>query len=155
MSRAARFNSGGVRIEGLPEFVANLKRLDEDGYWIKRFTKSERGIAKDIAAKATDSAPGASAQAGHFARAIKGQASIKDGARIAIGGARTPAGKVRAAPAFWGRKAQGNWIGKSWEVGGAGGPYAINSTIASESANIVEAYKKAVDDITSIAWPDH
>jgi hypothetical protein len=154
MARRSGRGGNGVQVEGLVEFIADLKAMDSDTNWVKEFTKAERKIGKDIATKARAAAPGASAQAGHFASAIVGGATAGQGARISIGGARTPAGKTRAAPAFWGRKSQGNWIGTGWDVGGGGGPYAINSTIASESEAILKAYGDAVDDVAKQAFPD-
>jgi hypothetical protein len=144
----------GVQVEGLNEFIAELRKLEGDTNWVKEFTKAERKIAKDIAAKSSAAAPGASAQAGHFASAIKGTATQGKGATIAVGGARTPRGKYRAAPAFWGRKSQGNWIGTGWDVGGGGGPYAINATINRESEAIAKAYGEAVEDVAKQAFND-
>ena len=71
-----------------------------------------------------------------------------------VGGQTTPKGKARANPAFWGTKAQGNWIGTSWDVGGPGGPYAINDAIRDQAEQIVEMYGAAVDEIAAKAFPN-
>jgi hypothetical protein len=144
----------GVHIEGLDEFIAELRQLKGDTNWVKAFTKAERKIGNEIAAKARAAAPAASRQAGHFASAIKGGATAGQGARISLGGATTASGKTRAAPGFWGRKSQGNWIGTSWDVGEGGGPYAINSTIAAETSRITQAYGDAIEELSKQAFND-
>lgn len=154
MARRSGRGAGGVQIEGLNEFIKEVRLIEGDTNWMKVLTKAERKIANEVAAKARSNAPGVSPQAGHFSSAIKGGATAGKGARISIGGPRTPKGKYRAAPAFWGQKAQGNWIGQSWDVGGPGGPYAINSTIAAEADRITEAYGDAIDEMTKQAFPD-
>ena len=83
---------------------------------------------------------------------IRDSRGTASAARYEVAGKRTPRGKAKANPAFWGRKSQGNWIGNSWDVGGPGGPFAINDTVRDEGQFIEEAYGKAVDRLTRQAF---
>ena len=38
----------GIEVEGLREFRAELKRLDEDGYWRKSLVKAEKAVAASV-----------------------------------------------------------------------------------------------------------
>ena len=76
-------------------------------------------------------------------------------ARVEVAGQRSPKGKARANPAFWGRNSQGNWIGTSWDVGVSGeGPYAINETIARRYVEIEARMRRLIDDLAGRAFPD-
>lgn len=140
-----------VEIRGLKEFRHELSKIDGEAKWGKEIATTHRELAQDVAAKSADRARSMGGQAGHFADALAGRGT-QAAARIEVAGKRTPKGKAKANPAFWGRKSQGNWIGNSWEVGGSGGPYAINATIAANGQFIEEAYGKAVDRLTRQAF---
>ena len=147
------FKSSGpsVVVEGLAEFKAALAEIDSETKWAKEIAVTHRELARDVAAKATQRARSMGGQQAHFAEALAGRGTTR-AARIEVAGKTTPKGKAKANPAFWGRKSQGNWIGTSWDVGGPGGPYAINDTIRTEDQFIIEAYGKAVDRLTRTAF---
>jgi hypothetical protein len=137
-----------VDIPDLKALRKSLKGLENEREWAKALSGMNRDLARDLAGWSNSAASSVSAQAGHFAGAFKGLATATAG-RVVVGGARTPKGKYRAAPAFWGTKAQGNWIGTGWEVGVPGqGPYALNETIARRSVEIENRMRAVVDKVT-------
>lgn len=144
----------GVEVKGLREFRAELKKLESDTNWAKEMVKVEKAIAGEVVKRSQSAASSFGPQQRHFASAIKPSATARDGARITVSGKTTPAGKARANPAFWGSKAQGNWIGTSWDVGGPGGPYAINDAIRDNADQIVAMYGAATADLAKKAFPN-
>ena len=119
---------------------------------------SYRDLARDVAGWSNSAASAMGGQQAHFAGAFRGYATAT-AARVEIAGARSPRGKFRAAPAFWGRKshnAKGKpWIGASWDVGVSGeGPYAINEAIARRSVEIEARFRRLIDEVTGDAFPD-
>lgn len=140
-----------IEVRGLKEFRAELAKIDSEAAWGKEIAATHRELAQEVTAKAAARANAMGGQQRHFASALAGRGT-RTAARIEVAGKRTPSGKAKANPAFWGRKSQGNWIGTSWDVGGAGGPYAINPTVAASTQIITEAYGKAVDRLTRHAF---
>ena len=146
--------SGEVRIENLKELRKELKKLENARPWLKEMTATNRAIAQDVAGWSRAAASAMGGQQAHFADALFGRATQIQ-ARVEIAGERTPKGKVRANPAFWGRNSQGNWIGASWDVGVSGeGPYAINETIARRYVEIEARMRRLIDDLAGRAFPD-
>lgn len=140
-----------VEVVGLADFRRELAKLEPDSEWNKEFARTHRDLAQEMAGLSRSRAAGMGGQQAHFAAALTGTGNAS-AARVQVGGARTPKGKYRANPAFWGRKSQGNWIGTSWDVGGPGGPYAINDTIAANGHRIDDAYGRLVDRTTRGAF---
>ena len=146
--------SGEVKIDGLKELRKELKKLEDAKPWLKHMTATNRDIARDVAGWSRAAATAMGGQQAHFSSALFGRATQTQ-ARVEIAGERTPKGKVRANPAFWGRNSQGNWIGTSWDVGVTGeGPYAINETIARRSVEIEARFRRLIDEVTGDAFPD-
>jgi len=146
--------AGEVKIEGLAGFRKELRKLESETNWNLELTRGMRSIAQKVAAWSQDEATAMGGQQAHFAGALFGRATASQ-ARVEIAGKRTPKGKVRANPAFWGTKAQGNWIGTSWDVGVMGeGPYAINAAIYEHGDDILDDLRRLIDDITREAFGD-
>ena len=146
--------AGEVKIEGLAGFRQELRKPESDTNWNLELTRGMRSIAQKAAAWSQDEATAMGGQQAHFAGALFGRATASQ-ARIEVAGPRSPKGKVRANPAFWGRNSQGNWIGASWQVGVSGeGPYAINETIARRYVEIEARMRRLIDDLAGRAFPD-
>jgi len=146
--------AGEVKIEGLAGFRKELRALEGETNWNRELTRGMRTIVRVAAGWAQDEAETMGGQQRHFAGALSGRATASQ-ARIEVVGERTPAGKTRANPAFWGTKAQGNWIGASWDVGVLGeGPYAINAAIYKHGDDILDEVRDLIDDITKQAFDD-
>ena len=146
--------AGEVKIEGLAGFRKELRKLESDTNWNLELTRGMRAIAQKTAAWSQDEATAMGGQQAHFAGALFGRATASQ-ARIEVAGPRSPKGKVRANPAFWGTKAQGNWIGASWDVGDpTAGPYAINAAIYQHGDEILDEIRTLIDDITREAFGD-
>jgi hypothetical protein len=148
--------AGSVDIYGLKELRKSLKGLENEREWAKALSGFNRDLARDVAGWSNSAASAMGGQQAHFAGAFRGYATAT-AARVEIAGPRSPRGKFRAAPAFWGRKshnAKGKpWIGASWDVGISGqGPYALNDTIARRSVEIDARIRKIVDDIAGGAF---
>lgn len=136
-----------VRFEGFKEFRRLLRQAE--GNWDGALRESNRQIAQGIATKARGATE--TAQQARAAGAITGRG---DRMGAAIG--------VNARPAF----AQGAfygalqypqfpaWVGNSWDVGGSGGPAAINPTIRDNLGEIVEAYGDAFEKVCALAFPN-
>jgi len=146
--------SGEVRIDGLRGLRKELKRLEDARPWLKELTAANRDIARDVTGWSRAAAAAMGGQQAHFADALFGRATQTQ-ARVEVAGQRSPKGKARANPAFWGRNSQGNWIGTSWDVGVSGeGPYAINETIARRYVEIEARMRRLIDDLVGRAFPD-
>jgi len=147
--------SGEVKVEGLAAFRKELKALEGDTNWNRELTRGMRGVATKAAGWARSEAQSMGGQQAHFASALFGRATATQ-ARIEVAGERSPKGKVRANPAFWGRNSQGNWIGASWDVGIPGeGPYAINTAIFRHRDDLVEEIGDVFDAVIRQAFPDN
>lgn len=146
-----------VHIIGLDQFRAELKKLDDPKRWNKELGKAQRDIAKKVAAWSSGAAAAMGGPQSHFAGAIRGRGGVS-GARVAVA-------RPEANAAFWGAKQrtgwnagneaanQPRWVGNSWDVGGAGGPYAINSTVRERMRAIEDMFGDAIDDVARRAFP--
>lgn len=146
--------AGKVEVEGLASFRKELRALEGETAWARELTRAMRSVAQQGAAWAQAEATGMGGQQQHFAGALAGRAAGTT-ARIEVAGERTPAGKARGNPAFWGTKAQGNWIGSSWDVGDpSAGPYAINAALFKHDDDLLHEVMKAIDDVAHAAFPN-
>lgn len=136
-----------VRFEGFDEFRRLLRAAE--GNWDGALREANRQIGMGVAGKArgmTDSRQQAAA-----AGAIVGRGDRR-GAKIAV--TRSPA---FAQGAFYGAKQYPQfpeWVGNTWEVGGSGGPHAVNPAIRSNLPDIIDAYGDAFEKICARAFPD-
>lgn len=46
------------------------------------------------------------------------------------------------------------WVGNGWDVGGPGGPYAVNPAIRESLDDIVNAYGDGLEVVSRAAFPD-
>lgn len=140
------------RIDGLNETRKALREAEDPKRWGKELARLNREMSSKVTDWSAATARGMGGQQAHFAGALKARATQTQG-RVEVGGPRTPKGKARANPAFWGRKSQGNWIGTSWDVGdSSGGPYAINETIARRKVEIDTLQRGVIDRVLGDAF---
>lgn len=151
-----------VEIKGLAEFRRALKAIGPE--WPKAMRLAHKQISTDVARTAQGISAGMGGVHAKAAGLIKGYAS---GTQASVG---VPSGIGGAAE--WGtlrhtgwyaaaryRASSGRqhppWVGSSWEPGVAGqGPYAINSALAGDLDQVVEAFMHAIDDLTANAFPN-
>ena len=136
-----------VRFEGFTEFRRLLRAAGDD--WDGAVREANRQIAQGVAGKARGATE--TAQQAKAAGAISGRGDRR-GAAVGVG--RSPA---FAQGAFYGALQYPQfpaWVGNSWEVGGSGGPYAINPTIRDSMSDIVDAYGDAFEKICALAFPN-
>lgn len=140
---------GGIRIEfeGVDEFRRLLSAAT--GKWDNVLRESNRQISQGLARKMREAT-----ETRQQARAVKAIAPRGDrrGAVIVLN--KKP---PFAAGAFYGAlqyRQFPEWVGNSWEVGGSGGPAAINPTIRDNLGEIVDAYGDAFERICAQAFPD-
>ena len=152
-----------VEVRGLKDFRRDLRDLG----WSKELRLVHKKLADDIAEKARSAASSMGGVQAKAAAAIKGRAT-QSSAKVGISpGARYP----MANAAFWGAKRRSGWyararyqksqaqqlptwVGNTWDVGGSGGPYAINPTIKQYLPDIIDHYDEMLDDLTKRAFPD-
>ncbi len=135
-----------LRFEGFDEFRRLLNAAE--GNWDGALREANRQIGTGVAGKARGATE--TAQQAKAAGAISGLGDRR-GAKIAVN--RSPA---FAQGAFYGAKQYPQfeaWVGNSWEVGGSGGPYAINPTIRDSMSDIIDAYGDAFEKICALAFP--
>lgn len=149
-----------VSVQGLSDFVKELKGLEGGMDNRKELAKAHRAVAVKVAAWAKLAARTRAERKG--SRFIKGTGTAY-GASITVA--------KRANPVFWGAKRHFGWyadprfdrspaqfpawVGQKWDVGVSGqGPYVINDTIASHLKQIEEMFGQAVDDAMHRAFPD-
>ncbi len=135
-----------LRFEGFDEFRRLLKVAGDN--WDGALREANRQIAGGVAGQAQGMTE--NAQQAKAAGAIVGRGDRR-GAKIAV--TRSPA---FAQGAFFGAKQYRQfpaWVGNSWEVGGAGGPYAVNPAIRENLTEIIEAYGDAFERICAVAFP--
>lgn len=153
--------AAGVEIVGLAEFRRELKQLEDSKGWNRELAKVHRKIGTDTGRAASGIAGGMGGPYSHFAGAIRGGGGVT-GAKVAISSA--------ANATFWGAKKrtgwyaaqryQGGpaqhprWVGTGWEVGGPGGPYAINQTIAARMNETLRDFEEGIVDIARRAFPN-
>lgn len=136
-----------VRFEGFDEFRRLLRAAE--GNWDGALREANRQIAQGVAGKARGATE--TRQQAKAAGAITGRGDRRG---AAVGVNRSPA---FAQGAFYGALQYSQfpaWVGNSWEVGGAGGPYAINPTIRDSMGDIVDAYGDAFEKICALAFPN-
>ncbi len=136
-----------VRFEGFDEFRRLLRAAE--GNWDGALREANRQIAQGVAGKARGATE--TRQQAKAAGAITGRGDRRG---AAVGVNRSPA---FAQGAFYGALQYPQfpaWVGNSWEVGGAGGPYAINPTIRDSMGDIVNAYGDAFEKICALAFPN-
>lgn len=136
-----------VRFEGFDEFRRLLRAAE--GNWDGALREANRQIAQGVAGKARGATE--TRQQAKAAGAITGRGDRRG---AAVGVNRSPA---FAHGAFYGALQYSQfpaWVGNSWEVGGAGGPYAINPTIRDNLGDIVDAYGDAFEKICALAFPN-
>lgn len=152
----------GVEVVGLAEFRRELGQLDNPKGWTRELAKVHRRIGNETGRAASGLASGLGGPFSHFAGAIKGGGGVT-GAKVGI--------SPQANATFWGAKKHTGWygaekyrgsagrqhptwVGAGWEVGGPGGPYAINQTIAARMETILGDFVDGIDDIARRAFPD-
>lgn len=136
----------------LARFRADLRALGPQ--WPKELRSAHKDIADDVASSARGRATSLGGVHAKAASLIKGKGDQRS-ARVGPVG-----GKGIGNVAFWGAKRStgwnaGNqgapqhpeWVGNSWDVGGPGGPYAINETIRTEQAQIIGRYDDLIDTL--------
>ena len=136
-----------LRFEGFDEFRRLLRAAGDD--WDGAVREANRQIGEGVAGKARGATT--SAQQAKAAGAITGRGDRR-GAAVAV--TRDP---KFAQGAFYGALQYPQfpaWVGNSWEVGGSGGPYAINPTIRDSMSDIIDAYGDAFEKICALAFPN-
>lgn len=144
-----------VEVEGLKEFRKALRVVDGD--FAKELTKIQRELAKWLAPQAQAAAAAEGGVTRHFAGKISGKGNAT-GARLEV--------QSVANAAIWGAKKttgwnagqgrtpnQPRWVGSSFEVGGAGGPYGINAAIRVHLTEIDQRYLQGIDELARRAFP--
>ena len=152
---------GAVRIEGLEELIELLqRRLGADGPWAKELAAAHKQVGERAAEWARFSAAGGTRQQATAIDRIKGR-GFKDKATIGVYNAGVT---QYALGAFYGgykrhgwysadryRNSAGKqfpkWVGNSWDVGGAGGPYHVNSSIRDHMDDVLDFYWNVVDKL--------
>ena len=137
-----------VEIQGLRQFQAGLRKAGSG--WPKVLAGVNRDIAKHIEGKAKGSYL-ESAQQVKAERAISGRGTTRE-SKIVIGGS-----PPFALGAFMGAlqyRQFPQWVGNNWEVGGAGGPGAVNPAIRDSKEDIVDAYGDGLEAVARAAFPD-
>ncbi len=136
-----------VEIQGLREFRSGLRKA---GYgWPRVLAKVNRDIAKFVEGKAQGQTM--TRQQAKASSAISGRGTQRE-SKIVIGGS-----PPFALGAFMGAlryRQFPTWVGNSWEVGGPGGPFAVNPAIRENKDDIVDAYGDAFELIATKAFPD-
>jgi hypothetical protein len=156
--------AASVTVTGLKEFRAALKAVGPE--WPKALRQVNKIVADEVAALARGEAAGGNAIQSRAASAIKGRATQKTASVAVSGGKSVPFANV----AFWGVKRHlgwfarpryralsqnlPKWVGNAWDVGGPGGPYAINPAIREAMPRIVEHYQDALLDLARRAFND-
>lgn len=142
---------GAVHVRGLREMQAGLRAASPK--LARSMTVANKEIAAKVAAKAQSLARSGTPVQAKASGTIVGAAGQRD-AKIAINKGRQ---FKFADGAFYGAKAYPQfdpWVGNDWEVGGTGGPDAINPAIADMVPEIEEFYLDAFEDAVAGAFPD-
>lgn len=136
-----------VEIQGLRDFRSGLRRA---GYgWPRVLAHVNRDIARFVETGSKGATE--NAQQAKAARAIRGRGTQRE-SKIVIGGS-----PPFALGAFMGALQYAQfprWVGASWQVGGPGGPFAVNPTIRENKDEIVDAYGDAFERVARAAFPD-
>lgn len=148
-----------VVVPELAEFRRELRAADER--WVRELGRTHRELAQWLEPKAQSAARGLGGPPAHFAGDIRGRGTataarleISQRSQAAFWGAKGHSGWY-AARRYWDSRPQhAPWVGNSWDVGSANGPYAINPTIGRNLDEIVERYGEALDRLAQRAFPD-
>lgn len=136
-----------VDIQGLTQFRSGLRKAGTG--WPRVLAGVNRDVAKYIEGKSKGESM--TAQQAKASGAISGRGTQRE-AKIVIGGS-----PPFALGAFMGALQYAQfprWVGNSWEVGGAGGPFAVNPAIRESKDDIVNAYGDALETVARAAFPD-
>lgn len=152
--------AAAVRIQGLDEFVAELRAAD--GGWPRELGRVHRRIGTMVATEARVFAIGTGPEQAHFANKIEGRGDprsatvgVRSIANAAFWGTLRRTGWYAAAKYEGGPRQHPAWIGQTWQVGRVGeGPLAINPAIAHELPRIERAYADAVGELYGRAFPN-
>lgn len=140
-------NGVAIEIKGLKEFRSGLRKAGHG--WPRVLAQVNRDVARFVERKSKGS--GLTAQQAKAAGAVKGRGTQRE-AKITIGNS-----PPFAIGAFMGALQYAQfpeWVGNSWDVGGAGGPYAINPAIRESKDDIVNAYGDGLEHVARAAFPD-
>jgi hypothetical protein len=167
-------STSGVRVEGLDDFRRGLRKAEKS---VKAdFRKKERKIATLVVGEARKFAVGEGGSTAHFASSVYNASGSSRGAAVGVrpqanaafwgakkrtgwyGARKYRQGRVKRTARFLHNREQGTqhpkWIGNSWEVGGSGGPLAINPAIRHELPTIDRLYLEAIDESSREAFPN-
>lgn len=132
---------GGIRLDGLDETIAALKKLENGAEKGVRVANKE--AATKVATGATSAAISLGGVAAHVAPSIKASAGIKSGS-VSFGGDDYPMG---AGAEFGGGRRKTTRQFKPWRGSGGNAGYFVYPTIRRESADIRETYEQAMERI--------
>lgn len=152
----------GAYIVGLADFQKELRKLTtaDERKWNLELGRAFRPIARDAQRHAQEAARSNGGPQGHFYKAIRGSATARE--------VRLQIKDSRAYAAFWGAKQshtgwnagnngkpnQPSWVGNTWSVGGIGGPYVLNESIADNLDSYIDRIWGAIDSVMGEAFPD-
>lgn len=146
----ARAGAGAVHVRGLRELQTGLRSANPK--LARSMTRANKEIATKVSARAQAIARAGTPVQAKAAPAIVGAAEQR-AAKIAINkGTRFKF----ADGAFYGAEAYPQfdpWVGNDWDVGGVGGPDAINPAIAEMVPDIEDFYLNAFEDAVTQAFP--
>ena len=139
--------SGAVRVEGLEELRAGLKKIGPE--WPGRLGQVNKRLTTMIVAAAQSRA--ATRQAAKAAESLKGSAGAKE-AVITLGGDAYPfaLGAEFGALQY---KQFPPWRGNQFEPSADGTGYFLHPAIHADLNKIEDAYLDAIDDLTHQAFP--
>lgn len=136
--------------EQLRDFRRDLRKAGAG--WPKQLNRINRKVADFVASEAQGRTE--TAQQAKAARAIQGKGTVRQAA------IRISSAPPFAAGAFFGAKQYKQfpeWVGNTWEVGGSGGPYALNPAIRDNKEKIADMYADEFMRLASVvskAFPD-
>lgn len=136
-----------VEIQGLKEFRSGLRKAGSG--WPRVLAQVNRDIAKFVEGKSKGGTE--TAQQAKAAGAISGRGTQRE-SKIVIG--NSPPFALGAFMGALQYKQFPRWVGTDWEVGGPGGPFAVNPAIRQSKDDIVDAYGDAFEYVARAAFPD-
>jgi len=140
----------GIEVKGGKELRATLKAAG-DGF-PKELRQLNLSVAKIVQPIAQAQAASMGGMQAHFASKIRATASQKE-ARIGVASV--------ANAAFWGAKKHSGWyaaeryresktpqfprwVGNAWDVGGSGGPYALNDAVRLALPSVMSEFETRI-----------
>lgn len=137
----------GVELKGWTSFRNGLRRAGAG--WTRALALANREIGQYVAKESKANTE--TAQQAKASRAIRGRGAALSAKVVILDNPPFALGAFLGALQY----AQfPTWVGNSWDVGGPGGPYAVNPTIRANMDNIVNAYGDAFERISTAAFPD-